>query len=96
VPGFLLSPAAQADVDDIWNYTAEHWGVDQAEGYVQNLRDACEALETGMQSGRPVEIRAGYRKILVGAHVLFFKKKDDGTIVIMRILHQSMDVERHL
>jgi len=28
---YILSPRAQADLDEIWDYTAERWGVDQAE-----------------------------------------------------------------
>ncbi|MFQ8432040.1 type II toxin-antitoxin system RelE/ParE family toxin [Amaricoccus sp. W119] len=28
--GFVLSPAAQADLDEIWDYTAERWGQEQA------------------------------------------------------------------
>lgn len=74
---FVLSPAAQADVDGIWDYTAENWGVDQAESYIADIRD-------------------GYRKALVGKHVLFFKTEDTGRITIMRILHQKMDVGRYL
>lgn len=31
---YLLSPAAQADLEDIWEYTSENWSADQAETYV--------------------------------------------------------------
>ena len=41
------------------------------------------------------EIRAGYRKVTVGSHVMFFRMQSD-VVEIIRILHQSMDVERHL
>lgn len=93
---FVLSPAAQADVDGIWDYTAENWGVDQAESYIADIRDTCQELATGSRSSYPVDIRDGYRKALVGKHVLFFKAEDTGRITIMRILHQKMDVGRHL
>ena len=94
--GYILSPAAQADVDGIWDYTAEKWGVDQAESYTQDIGDACRELAVGSRSSRPVDIRSGYRKALVGLHVLFFKTEDTGRIVIMRVLHQSMDAGRHM
>lgn len=33
---YTLSPRAQADIEEIWGYTVEHWNVDQAEVYLQN------------------------------------------------------------
>ena len=38
--GYALSPAAQADLSEIWDYTAEHWGEAQAERYTRRIRDA--------------------------------------------------------
>jgi hypothetical protein len=40
-------------------------------------------------------IRSGYFKYSAGSHVLFFRRRESG-IVVIRILHQSMDFERHL
>ena len=46
--------------------------------------------------GRPCDdIRAGYYKLSVGSHVLFYRLIPDG-VDIVRILHQSMDFGRHL
>ncbi len=28
---FTLSPRAQADIEEIWNYTVKHWNANQAE-----------------------------------------------------------------
>ncbi len=95
--GFALTPAAQADVDDIWDYTAEVWNTDQANRYVLAIRDACAALAAGKSRGRPIDdIRPGYLKHAVGSHFLFFRVTDDGVIEIIRILHQRMDVAAHL
>ncbi len=94
--GFILSPAAQADVEHIWDYTADRWGLDQAERYVRDIGDACQELASGSRQSRAVDIREGYRKALVGSHLLFFKSDDEGQIVIVRILHQKMDTNRHL
>lgn len=70
--GYVLSPAARADLDDIWNYTARHWGEEQAERYLLSIRDACAALAEGRRRGLSADaIRAGYRKHAVGSHVLF-------------------------
>lgn len=94
--GFILSPAAQADIDGIWDYTAQRWGEEQAARYLRGLRDVCRELADGTRSGRPVDIRPGYHRCPSGAHVLYFRTADDGQIVIIRVLHQRMDVNRHL
>jgi len=91
----LFSPAAEADLADIWRYSAEQWGVDQAGQYIDDLRDACHALATGTRQGRRTDIRPGYLKYLVGRHLLYFKE-NDGCLEIIRILHARMDVARHL
>ena len=91
-----LSPAAQADLESIWDYTVRHWGEAQAERYTRGIQAACEALGNGTLVSRSADdIRAGYRKATVGSHVMFFRVQGD-VVEIIRILHQSMDVERHL
>lgn len=40
----IFAPLATRDIDGIWDYTADRWGVDQAEQYVGEIRDACNAL----------------------------------------------------
>lgn len=90
-----FSPAALADISDIWDYTAERWGLDQADQYTDDIRDACVGLAAGEKRGREVDVRSGYLKYAVGRHFVFFRMSDAGVTVI-RILHQSMDVDRHL
>ncbi|MFL5018806.1 MAG: type II toxin-antitoxin system RelE/ParE family toxin [Rhizobium sp.] len=71
--GIIFSPAAQTDIDKIWDYTATSWNVDQAERYIQDIRDACHELAEGRRMSRPSDIREGYRKVSVGSHFLYFK-----------------------
>ena len=40
-------------------------------------------------------VRPGYRRHLVGAHVIFFRMASEG-IDVVRILHGRMDLSRHL
>ena len=94
--GVVLTPAAQADIEDIWDYTVARWNGDQAERYIMGFRDACRDLATGTREGRPVDVRDGYRKLLVGSHVLYFRVDERERIVIVRILHQRMDVAKNL
>jgi toxin ParE1/3/4 len=95
--GYLLSPAARADLEQIWEYSARNWGKDQAVRYILGIRDACQALADGHRQGRQADdIRPGYRKLAVGSHVLFYRITDAGLIDVIRILHQRMDVAAHL
>lgn len=94
--GYVLSPAAESDVNDIWDYTAAKWGLRQAASYIRDVRDACTALAQGQQPHRSAAVRDGYHKTMVGLHMIYFREADDGLIVVVRILHQRMDVGRHL
>jgi toxin ParE1/3/4 len=94
--GYVLSPRAQADIESIWDYTAERWGKAQAEHYIRSIKDAIETVAADPRRGRPCEdIRAGYRKYPVGSHFIFFRTATNG-IDVVRVLHQRMDFERHL
>lgn len=94
--GWVLAPRARADIESIWTYTVERWGLDQAERYVRDLQVAIEGIARDPQRGAPSDdIRAGYRRLRCGAHVLFYRPAEPG-VEIVRILHGSMDVDRHL
>jgi plasmid stabilization system protein ParE len=41
---FVLSPRAESDLDEIWDYTADRWGLDQAETYTRQLWERIEAV----------------------------------------------------
>ena len=90
-----FSPAAESDIDAIWDYSADKWGLDQADSYTDALRDACYALAQGTKHGRPAEVLSGFMKYLCGSHVVYFLDYPDHLDVI-RILHQRQDAERHL
>ena len=96
MPVARLSPAAEADVEAIWDFSEKRWGRTQAVRYVRDLDATC----TGIVEGRIVSlsaegIRPGYRKAACGSHMIYFRHDGDD-IEVVRILHQSMDVDRHL
>jgi len=96
VKGFVLSPRAQADLDEIWDHTAARWSEDQAERYIRDIWRAINAVADDSRKARACDdIRPGYRKYGVGSHVLFLREVGK-TIDIVRILHQRMDFNRHL
>ncbi len=93
---YLLTPKAQSDLASIWDYTVTRWSAEQAEKYIRQIAEAMAAVGDDPERGRGCEdIRAGYRKYSVGAHVLFYRTTKQG-VEIVRILHQRMDFPLHL
>ena len=89
-----FSPAAEADIGEIWDYSTDRWGPDQADSYIDAIRDVCHALARGTKQGRP-SVLANLQKYLCGSHVVYFLDYPDHLDVI-RVLHQRQDAERHL
>jgi toxin ParE1/3/4 len=67
---YVLSPLAQADIDDIWDYSADRWNEDQAQRYIEDIRRAVETVARDPRRGRSCDqIRRGYYKFSVNAHI---------------------------
>ena len=93
---YRLTPAARADLEEIWQYTASTWSTEQAETYSNLIIDAFDLLAADPERGRDAgHIRTGYRYWTVGRHFLFYRDVN-GTPEIVRILHQQRDHRRHL
>ena len=85
-----FAPAALADLDEIWHYSVEKWGLTHAERYIDLIRDACLALASGQKQGRPAEVLPDFQKYLCGSHVIYFLA-DAEHLDVIRILHQRQD-----
>lgn len=93
---YRLAPAAQRDLEDVFDYTAERWGVAQAMRYAERIAAACTDLaEAPERAQRCDHVRSGYRRRSVEQHVIYFQATAYG-IAVIRILHQRMDVSRLL
>lgn len=92
---YRLSPLAEDDLEEIWIFTAGRWSVSQADHYHADIIDALEKLASGERKGRNTDVRPGYLKYAIGRHFVFYRATSSG-IDVIRILHQSMDVEQHL
>jgi toxin ParE1/3/4 len=94
--GFFLSGKAKADVKEIGRYTQQRWGVEQRNLYLGEL-DACfQKIGANPTLGNSAEaIRAGYRRIREGSHVVFFRKAGS-EVEIVRVLHERMLPGKHL
>ena len=95
MPVARLSPAAEADVNEIWDN-----GKGDGAATSRPLRADLDATCTGIAEGRihslsAEAIRPGYREAACGSHMIYFRQDGDD-IEVVRILHHSMDVDRHL
>jgi toxin ParE1/3/4 len=83
----LLSPRAQRDIDDIWTYTAEHWGTQQAAIYVCQIGQHMALIAASPTIGQAcLQVRSDIFRFPSGSHVLFYQSTLDGVDVV-RILH---------
>lgn len=86
-------------------WTAEHFGVEQARRYRQTLFAALRDLDDGPEAigvrdraelGRNVRSLHVARHRRRGRHLILFTVGAEERIQILRILHDSMDLARHL
>lgn len=103
-----LSSAAEADYQKILRWTVENFGMAQARHYADTLSSALKALSAGPAiigvKERP-EIGNNIRTLHVarngrkGRHFVMFRVgsiQGRDVIDVLRLLHDSMDLERHL
>ena len=97
MPGYIISKEALNDINDIWMYTAEKWSVEQADRYYNLLFDEIEYVVGNFQMARDFSsVKKNYRYSKVKSHLIFFKKTASGSIEIIRVLHERMDLENRL
>jgi toxin ParE1/3/4 len=94
-PQVWLTPLAKSDLEDIWPYAFQHCSMDQADRYHRDLISTIEALVRGAKTGRICAVRDGCWRYVAGSHVIFYRETAQ-MLDVIRILHQRMDVERHL
>jgi len=91
-----LRPRARADLDKIWDYTLERWGVDQAESYTRALAHAFDLLADQPHLGRAwTDVHEGLRMFPAGKHLVLYFADDNG-IDVVRVLHERMSIDDHL
>jgi len=96
MPAYRLTKKALDDLRSIARYTEKAWGREQRNKYLSNLNSSIQMLAHDPQLGRACdEIKQGYRKHHVGRHLLFYRLIAS-RVEIIRILHDSMDVDSHL
>ena len=93
---YRLRALAQNDLEDIWAYTYNEWGLTQADSYLQSIITRFDWLAKSPQSGKKRDdVKAGYYCFPEGKHLIFYTINKN-TIEIIGIPHQQMDIIEHL
>lgn len=92
---YKLTERAVNDFRGIYDYALMKFGETQAERYTDALEAFFETLSDMPSMGRDYEAVPGVMRISFQAHTIFYAVRGDG-ILVVRILHQQMDLRRHL
>ena len=93
----------EVDLINIYLWTADKFGSNQAEEYIDTVSSAIEALVIGpylIGSKARNDIGPGIRLLHVkrkgkkGRHFVMFKAMDNQTILVIRLLHDSTKLSR--
>ena len=94
---YRISEKAIEDIEKIWVYTYEKWSIEQADRYYNLIINEIEYIANNFMSGKSMEhIKEGYRASIVKSHSIFYKRTNDNQLLIIRILHQRMDVKNSI
>jgi len=96
MPKFKISAKALDDLKSIGRYTSRKWGKTQRNKYLEMIDGSFQTISHQPELGMTCnDIKPGYKKYHVGRHLIFYRQKSD-YVEIIRILHDSMDIIRHL
>jgi toxin ParE1/3/4 len=92
-----ILPVAQERLLDIWDYTVEKWGEEQADGDVAGLVGHLHSIAAERMLWRPVkEHRMSAVYFVKYRHHYVFFREFSGFIGVISILHESMDIPNRL
>lgn len=88
----VVGPAARREMTDIWLYTADQWGIEQADAYLSQIESAiARALKLPEIGGPVAGLPSAYRKLKAGSHRIVYRFTN-AELVVVRVLHERQDV----
>lgn len=94
--GWVIRPAAQVDLENIWRHGAATWGLDQADRYADGLFALFDLLADFPEMARERrEFRPPVRIHSRGAHLVIYGTQGQG-VEIIRILHAHQNLAAYL
>ena len=95
---YKFTNKAVEDLTSIWEYTFSEWSENQADEYYEMLISACNRLlyPSIISSQSYDEITDGLLGVKAGHHLIFYNILSNDDIMVIRVLHEKMDIKRHL
>lgn len=94
-PTYSIRALARTDLEEIWVFTFEEWGFEQADKYLNSLLSRFDWLSRNPYAGKDREdVKNGYYCFPEGMHLVFYTMTEYG-IDIIGIPHQNMAVVSH-
>jgi plasmid stabilization system protein ParE len=89
---FRIQDSASHRLDEIYCYTRDRWGRDQADQYIRELFDAFARIENHGVASRRIPASFGVDGYCFRheRHFVYWRKLSDGDIGIVTILHERM------
>lgn len=87
-----IQEAASHRLDDIYRYTRERWGTEQAERYITGLFAAFDKIDSHAVVSRPIPAAFGVDGYFFRyeSHIVYWRRLTNGDIGIVTILHERM------
>jgi len=96
MPQINKQPLAEQDLINIWLYTFKRWGEIQADKYLDELEQGIKLLASQpLLCRQRDEFNPAVRVHHYAYHLIIYITSND-TITIVRVLHESMDIETQL
>ncbi len=91
-----LRPKAVTDLENIFEYSTEKFGISRAEHYILELNNTFTRLAVEPNIGKNYShVKSELMGFPVVSHIVFYKYTNFH-LMIIRVLHKSMDYIRHL
>ena len=90
--GYFLSPHADHQLDEIYEYTAAYWGEDQADKYLGTLFQYFSDVASKNVTWRSVPAEFGVDGYFGKCehHVVYWTTRQSGNVRFVAILHERM------
>ena len=87
-----IQAAASLRIDEIYRFTRDRWGTEQADRYITGLFEAFAKIETRGVTSKPVSAEFGVDGYVFRyeRHFVYWRRLSNGDIGIVTILHERM------
>ncbi|PLZ02468.1 plasmid stabilization protein [Burkholderia sp. WAC0059] len=87
-----VQEAASYRIDEIYRYTRDRWGEQQAERYITGMFEAFDGIENHKIPSKPIPAEFGIEGYFFRyeRHFVYWRRLSKGDIGIVTILHERM------